>query len=151
MSLMNLLKRSSAIRHSNSVAAGVTVITPSAGVDLKGFDGCLFIVPWGAITAAGVQSVEVHQSSDDGVADGFSALLGSKVTVADSDDNKLTVIDVFRPLKRYVKAIVNRATQNSAIDGIIAIRYCAASDPPTHDATTVQGTKLLVSVEEGTA
>jgi hypothetical protein len=138
-------------RHSNAVAAGSTVITPSAGIDMKGFDSCLFVVAFGAIVSGAATSIEVHQSSDDGVADGYSALLGSKVTVADDQDNKLAYVEIVRPAKRYVKCIVNRATQNATVDGIVAILSNGKKAPTTHDSTTVVGGETWSTPAEGTA
>ncbi|MBI4586967.1 MAG: hypothetical protein HY717_23390 [Planctomycetes bacterium] len=148
----NLTKNTKLIRHSNAVAAGVTTITPSAGVDMKGFDSCTFIAALGAIVAGAATSVEVHQSSDDGVADAYGSLLGSKVTVADDQDNKLVFVEVTRPQKRYLKLIVNRATQNATLDGIVAVLSGPQAAPPTHDSTTVlAGSKLMHAPPEGTA
>lgn len=149
--LGTLSHESKLVRHSNAVAAGATVITPSAGIDTRGFDGCMFIAALGAIVAGAVTSVEVHQSDDDGVADAYSALLGTKVTVADDADNKLAYVDVKQPRKRYVKLIVNRATQNATLDGIVALLYGPKGVPCTHDAATVAGGETHLAPAEGTA
>lgn len=152
MSLIRALSQAAKItRHSNAVAAGTTTITPSSGIDMQGYDGCLFLVAFGAITASGVQSVKVQQSDDDGVSDAYSDLEGTSVSVADDDDNQLVWVDVARPQKRYLKVIVSRATQNSAIDGILALQYGSKVEPVTHDSTTVLGGELHVSPDEGTA
>jgi len=148
---MNLSNNVKLIRHSNAVAAGTTTITPSSGVDTKGFGGCLFLADFGAIVATAVTSVEVHQSKDDGASDAYTALLSSKVSLADTDDNKSVWLDVTIPHERYLKLIVNRGTANSTLDGITAILYDPTSAPTTHDAATVAGGKLLVSPAEGTA
>lgn len=148
--MINLSTDCKLVRHSNAVAAGATVITPSAGIDTKGFDNCLFIAALGAIVAGAATSIEVHQSSDDGVADAYGALLGSKVTIADTGDNQLFYVEVIRPRKRYLKLIVNRATQNATLDGIIAILSDAKHIATTHD-TTVGGGETHVSPDEGTA
>jgi len=148
---MNLSKDVKITRHNNAAAAAASDITPSSGIDMSGFEGCLFIVPFGAITASGVQSIEVHQSSDDGSSDSYTAILGSNVAVADDDDNQCFYVDVFKPRERYLKCIVNRATQNSVVDGIIALQYGASKKPVTHDSTTVGGGELHVSAAEGTA
>lgn len=147
---MNLSKSISLARLSNAVAAGTTAITPTAGLDMEGYEGVLFIVPMGAITTGAVTDVKVQQSSDDGATDAYSDLAGSAFNVADSDDNQLVYIDVFRPQKRYVKPVVDRATQNAVVDGIIAIRYGARRLPAEMD-TTVAGGLLLISPAEGTA
>jgi len=149
--MQNISKRTKLIRHNVAVAAGVTTITPSAGVDTKGFAGCLFIVHWGAIVTGGVQSIECHSSTDDGVADAYAALSTSKVNVTDADDNKITYLDVYRPRERFLKCIVNRATQNATVDSITAILYDPVVMPTTHDAATVSGGELHVAEPAGTA
>lgn len=103
-------------------AAAATAITSSA-VDMAGYDGCLFIVTFGAIVTNGVQSIKLQQSSDDAAADDYSDIEGTSQTVADDADNTTFLIDVFRPQKRYLKCIVGRATQNATVGAVIAIPY----------------------------
>jgi hypothetical protein len=148
MSLSNKVKIT---RHSNAVAAGAAVITPSSGIDMQNYEGCLFMVEFGAIVAGAATSIEVHTSSDDGVADSYTALIGTGVTVADDDDNQIFWVDVYKPRERYLKLIVNRATQNSTVDGITAIQYEPRAMSTTHDATTVGGGEIHTSPAEGTA
>ncbi|MBZ5638515.1 MAG: hypothetical protein LAO51_07105 [Acidobacteriia bacterium] len=148
---MNLSKECKLIRHNNAVAAGQTTITPAAGIDMKGFDTCLFIVAFGAITTGAATSVKVQQSSDDGVADGYSDLTGTSVTVADDQDNKLCYVEVARPLKRYLKLLVLRATQDSVVDGIFAILGGAHEIPTTHSTTVMAASETHISPAEGTA
>ena len=145
---MNISKNQKITRHSNAVAAGTTVITPASGVDMEGFETCIFIVSMGAITATAVTSIEVHQSSDDST---YNALEGSNVAIADDDDNQVFYVEVVKPKDRYLKCIVNRATANAVVDGIIAIQGCASKAPVVHDATTVGGGETHVSPDEGTA
>jgi len=148
---MNLSKMTKITRHNNAVAAGTTDITPSAGIDMQNFEGCLFQVLFGAITAGAATSIKVQQSDDDGVADAYSDLEGTSVTVADDDDNQIFWVDVYRPQKRYLKLIVDRGTQNAVLDGIVAMQYGPRKLPTTHDATTVGGGELHASPDEGTA
>ena len=148
---MSLANDCKVIRHSNAVAAGTSTITPSAGVDVSGFNSCAFLAAFGAIVSGAATSIEVHQSDDDGDADAYSALEGTKVTVADDNDNQVAVVEVLRPQKRYLKCIVNRATQNATLDGIIAVLGDAASLPTTHDSSTVVDAEVHVAPDEGTA
>lgn len=134
---------------SNAVAAGTTDIDPTA-IDMDGFDSVAFIVQFGAITAGAVTSVKAQQSSDNGVGDAFSDLAGTAQTVADDDDNKAFIIDLFRPSERYVKPYVDRATQNAVVESIIAIQYCARNAPVTQPAS-IGGYEIHNSPAEGTA
>jgi len=147
---MNLSKECKLVRHSAAVAAGTSAITPSAGIDMKGFDSCLFVAAFGTITSGAATSIKVQQSSDDGVADGYSDLTGTSVTVLDTYDDKLVYVEVVRPAKRYLKLIVSRATQNAVLDGITAILSGAHDVPTTHDTTVATG-ETWIAPAEGTA
>ena len=116
-------------------ASAATTITSSA-VDCAGYDGCLFIVPFGAITAGGVQSIKVQQCDTSGGS--YADLTGTNVTVADTDDDKVFYVDVFQPREQFLKCIVSRATQVSTVGGIIALRYNASNRPATQ-GTNVSG------------
>lgn len=148
---MNHATATKVVRHSNSVAVGTGTVTPSAGIDTAGFHGCEFIVLLGAITD-GTPSVKVQQSDDDGVADAYSDLLGTSVPAdAITDDNKVLRVDVGRPQKRYLKAIVTRGgTTGSILDGILAVLYDAHKQPIVNDAT-VEAAEFHGAPAEGTA
>jgi hypothetical protein len=148
---MNLSKQVKISRHANAAAAATTDVEPSSGVDMQGFEGVLFLVPFGAITGSAVTSIKAQQSDDNGVADGWSDIADSGVDVADDDDNQIAYVDVYKPLKRYVRCVVDRGTQNAVVDGIVALQYEPRAKPVTHDATTVVGGALVVSPDEGTA
>jgi len=145
---MNISKRTKLQRVSNAVAAGTTTITSSA-VDTKGFRGCRFIVPFGAIVSTGVQSVEIHQATTS--TGTYAAMAGTNVALADTDDNKIVNIDIRSPREQFLKCVVNRATANSTVDGIFAELYDPAIVPTTDDATTVIGSELHVAPAEGAA
>lgn len=127
-------------------AAGTSAITSSA-VDTAGFDGCLFIVPLGTIVAGAVTSLKVQQCDTSGGS--YADLTGSNQTIADTDDDKLLYVDVFRPREQFLKLVVSRATQNATIGGIIAILYNARNRPVTH-GTGVAG-EVFNWPAEGTA
>lgn len=129
-------------------AAGQTAITSSA-VDMAGFDGVCFVVPLGTIVTAAVTSMKLQQSSDDAATDDYTDVTGTSITIADSDDNKLKYLDVYRPGKRYLKLVVSRATQDATIGGILAIQYKAGSLPVTQ-GTNVAG-EVHMTEAEGTA
>ncbi len=141
----NITKAAKITRVMNAVAAGVTEQN-STSVDMKGFESVTFILTMGAITAGAATSVEIETSSDNSV---FDELLGSGITIADDDDNQAFVLEVVRPQERYVRCTVHRATQNSAIDSIVALQTAPAVAPVTQPATTT--IKLLASPAEGAA
>ena len=139
----------------NAVAAGTTVQN-SAGVDMLGFQGVVFVASFGALTANQVTSIQA-QHADAMAANGLLTtpgnLTGTLVgPLADNASNKCLMLDINRPTKRYVGCTVNRATANAVIDGVIAIQYGADYKPTTQDATTFPvASEIHVSEDTGTA
>ena len=130
-------------------AAASTDLTSDA-VDTRGYDGCMLVCCFGAITAGAVTGVRAQQSSDDGSADAYADILGTAQVVADDDDNQLVIIDIYRPKERYLKLVVDRATQNAVVAYAMAIKYRAGAEPVTQGATVV-GVERFNQPSEGTA
>jgi hypothetical protein len=143
---MNLSKNVKATRVSNAVAAGQTAIN-SSSVDMQGFDGCEFIVAMGSITSGAVTSCKAQGSPDNTA---WSDLAGTSQTIGDTADNKLFLIDVPFPRHRYLRCVVSRATQDSVVDGVVALQYLPKVEPVTHDST-VGGSELHHAPATGTA
>lgn len=126
-----------------ATSAGTELTSDS--VDMEGFDGVMFV---GSIATANAGNYgKAAQSSDDGVADAFSDLEGSKNVPGTNGHSFL--IDIYKPLKRYVRCAVIRAGANTVTGDIYAIQYCAAKAPISQGAT-ING-ELHISPAEGTA
>lgn len=119
-------------------------------IDTAGFQGIAFMFLFGAVTTGAVTSVKVQQDDANGTS-GMADLEGTAITVADTATGLMVIADVYRPKKRYVRAVIDRGTQNAVIDGIVAVLYDPIAQPVTHDATTVAGSELNISPAEGTA
>ena len=148
--MYNLSKQAKLTRVSNAEAAAQTDIE-SDSVDMTGFDSICFVVAFGAIDGSAVTSVNAEMSDDDASADAFAEMLATGITVADDDDNQLVMLDVHQPLERYVRCVVERATQNAVVDSIVALQYNASVEPVTHDTLTVVGSEWHHAPVEGTA
>ncbi len=131
-----------------TVDAGITEVSSDI-VDAAGFDAVRFLVGFGAITAGAITSIKVQQGALPDLSDAAD-LAGSRATVADSDDSKVAIVDVFRPKERYLRVVTSRATQNSAIDFAIAELYRADAEPVAQDATVIAA-EVHASPAEGTA
>ena len=147
--MYNLSKQAKLTRVSNAEAAAQTDIE-SDSVDMTGFDSICFVVAFGAIDGSAVTSVNAEMSDDDGSADAFAEMLATGITVAD-DDDKLVMLDIHQPRERYVRCVVERATQDAVVDSIIALQYNTNVEPVTHDTTTVVGSEWHHAPAEGTA
>lgn len=134
-------------------------ITPAAGaaganevlgatIDMQGFDGVMMVVAFGAIVTGAVTTIKAQQDSDPAM-ETVADLAGSEQTVADSDDNKVFVIDLGRPNERYVRLAVERATQNATIGSAIYYQYRARVRPPGHG--TGVNVERWTAPAEGTA
>ena len=144
----NLGQNTKTIRVMNAVAAGTTVQNSTA-VDMSGYEGVIFLASFGALTATQVTSLKAQQGLTSGGS--FADLLGTLVgPLADGDGNKMLSLDVYRPRERFVRAVINRATANAVIDGVVAILYGPKKAPPAKDAT-VAFAENHQSPAEGTA
>jgi len=131
----------------NAVAAGQTAQN-GATLDMSNFEGVLFVAAFGTLDADAATGIKVQQGAQANMS-GAADLAGTALSIADTNDNKLLVVDVNRPAERYVRAIVTRGTANTVIDGVIAIQYGTRVLPAAQD-TSVAGSDAHVSPLEGT-
>ena len=131
-----------------TLAAGTTNVNSDV-VDMAGFDGIRFVIGFGTITSGAATSIKVQQGQVSNLSDAAD-LAGSAITVADTDDNKMAISEIFRPQERYVRLSTLRATQNAVVDFLIAELYSMHKKPITQD-TTVISAELFNSPAEGTA
>lgn len=144
---MNLNSNIKITRVANAAAAGTSAVNGSA-IDMLGFHGVMFVAAVGALTATQVTSLKAQEGDTSSpTADLAGSLVGP---LADGDSNKCLVLDIYRPLKRYIRPVLNRATANAVVDGIWAIQYCGDKAPTSHD-TSVAASKVKASPIAGTA
>ena len=146
MNMSKCCKITPAIAPADGVAA--TTDINGAILDMQGFDGVLMIATFGAITAGAVTSIKAQQDTASGGGT-MADLAGTAQTIADSDDEKVFYIDLYRPQERYVRLVVDRATQNAVVASAEYIQYMASDMPVTH-GTNVSG-ETHISPAEGTA
>jgi hypothetical protein len=138
----NILTHEKVSRVSNAVAAGTTAVNCTS-VDMAGFDSVAFYAAFGTLSATQVTSLKAQDSADNST---FADITGAvTANMADADSNKLLVLEVYRPLRRYVRAVVQRATANAVVDSVTAVQRSAKKLPPTND-TTVSASKTTVGV-----
>lgn len=137
MSLANMLTDTKVIRVMNAQAAGTSQLTSSV-VNLQGFDGVIFLALLNAVTSGSVLSLQAQDSAASGgpftnVTNGGTATL----TDAGTNSNKTLILDLVGtgPLKQYVQCLLNRTTQNTQVDGMLAILYRCKQKPTTLDAS----------------
>ena len=129
-------------------AAGSTDVTGTT-IDMQGYGGVAFLVSFGTLTTGGTTGIRVMQDSDSAMG-AATDLLGSAVSITDAQDDSTLLVEVIEPTERYVRVMVDRATQNAVVNVGLAIQTNPKVAPCTHDASVV-GTELHCSPAEGTA
>lgn len=124
--------------------AGTSTIN-GAEVDMANFEGVLFVIKFG--TAAADNTIKAQQDDVTGMA-GAADLLGSLVAVGASDE--IVWLDLYRPLKQFVRMVALRGT-STTIDWGIAIRYAGKKGPQINNVAGTIAGELHVSPAEGTA
>lgn len=113
------------------------------------YDGVLFILILGSVTD-GTPGLKAQSGADSGLSDAAD-LAGTSVTVADTNDNKLVLLDIVKPAERYVRCVALRGgSTGCVIDGGIALRYRART-LPVSQGSDVAGAEQHLSPAEGTA
>jgi hypothetical protein len=117
-------------------------------LDMSGYDGVVFIVPIedSANTAVATLTVEASTTNSDTA---MAAITGAVATATDAGgdalNGKLLIVDVHKPLKRYVQAVLTSTVGLIAFGTCIAIRYNGRKAPVTADATVLQATTVVGS------
>jgi len=119
----------------------------SDGIDMQGWDGVLFFTTLALFHADNF--IKAQQSSDDGVADAYADLEGSKV--AATADGQVVGVDVYRPRERYVRAFIECGGKATDVGAVYAVRYSGRKGPADNVTAGVRVLASLVSPAEGTA
>lgn len=136
---MNLSKSIKITVVEATAAAGTSELVSDV-LDMSGYEGVMFIALTGDVTTACDLTLTAKGntansvSSPTPVTQKATTLFAADGTSADS---KVLVVDVYKPVMRYMFASLLRATANAVVGGIIAIQYGANNKPTTQDATVI--------------
>lgn len=115
---MLLLNNISVRRLSGAIAAGTTDQTVT--FDSLGFRSVMVAIAMGTITGGAVTSAKLqHGDKSDG--SDAANITGCTVTIPDTASNKLFLLEVQKPTKRYITVYLDRGTANAAVEGIVAL------------------------------
>lgn len=119
-------------------------------LDMQGWDGVLMCVKFGDIAGGATTSIKAQQDTDP--AGGTMAdLAGTKIDVADNDDNQIFIIDLYRPLERYVRVVVDKDAANNTEEMAWYVQYGPTQKPVTQDLADEVTCEFHASPAEGTA
>ncbi len=109
-------------------------------VDMQGFEGVMFVAVTGDVTASSVLTLTAKGNTANSTSSPapVTQKATAAVTAGASDsDNKVLMVDVYKPVMRYIFAALTRTAANAVIGPIIAIQYGAGLKPTTQDATVI--------------
>jgi hypothetical protein len=141
---LNLENGVKVTRLMNSVAAGTSDTQSGTILDMAGFDGVVFVTALGTVTSTAVTTCQVQGNTANSTT-GMVTLTGtsSQTDSGGANSNKLCIVGVYRPVKRYLRPQVVRATANAAIDGVFAIQYTGRTQPTVNGSTVLNLTSLV--------
>ncbi|MBN1807191.1 MAG: hypothetical protein JW837_18235 [Sedimentisphaerales bacterium] len=138
---MNLLKNCLIKEVAAPVAAAPDTDQNSDILDMQCYDGVCFIVPVTDSVATGVAKLTVEQSgenSDSGMAALSGAEAAGACAVNDDLNDKLLIVDVYRPRERFVQGVITSETANIAFGNMIAVQYNGSKCPIIADPSVIQ-------------
>lgn len=108
----------------------------STYVDMQAFEGVMFV---GYLGTAGSTDVCTFRLWGSTSTSSTGAVMGAAVSSSAGEDDKLFLIDEYKPTKRYVKC---HLTRSAAVEygGTIAIQYEAHSKPTAQTAAMFAAT-----------
>jgi hypothetical protein len=121
-----------------ATAAGTSDTLNGDILDLQNCDSVVGIAILGDVTNTAVVTLKAYTGDDAALADGAYESVTAAVTAdATSADNKLLILDIVKPGKRYCRFDLVRATANAVVDGILGIRYNFRTLPTTQPSDVV--------------
>ena len=144
---MNLSKDVKISQVLGYTAAGQTAKTSNV-IDMQGFAGVVFVACLGTVTATSVVTLKAQQDIVNPMTDAKDLTGASVVNVVGaSNSNKCLVLDVYRPTKRYLEAVLTPATADSEILSMVAIQYQAGAMPTNIDNSVLASILSVSPVE----
>jgi len=147
---MNLMKNTLPSEVLAPIAAASNTDEESDIVDMSGYEGVAFITLITDCTATGVATQTIEQNTANSTT-GMAALSGATATVTSTAGDDLNghclVVDVYKPLERYLQAVITSTIAEVAFGSTIAIRYKGRKAPITKD-TTVSAITTVISPSE---
>ncbi len=119
-------------------------------IDMAGFDWILAVVSVAAVAAGGANSIKWQQGAAPAMGDAAD-LAGTKIDIADDDDNQVFASLLIKPRERYVRLYVDKDTSNACAESAIYILGGARSLPALANITDELTVERHESPAEGTA
>lgn len=137
----------SAITPTEGLAAATLLNGSTLDTQLYNGERILILVHLGAIVSGAVTSLKVEVSDASNMGSPAD-IAGSAQTIADDKDSTFFMVDIINPIKRYLRVVVSRGTQNATVSAVYII-YGIRQRPVT--STAVSGVEIHRDKATGTA
>ena len=132
----DLLKNAKIVKMNNGAAAGTSLVTSST-IDAAGYNSALVICDLAAVVDGSVMSLQVQDGAASNGSDAANITGASAGLTGATSSNGQIVVNVHKPLLRYLTATFARTTQNATVNSITAFLYNANGPEPVTQPTTV--------------
>jgi hypothetical protein len=131
-------------------SVGSSIDANSDIIDMLGFDGVAFVTPITDSVDTGIATLNVQQNTLNS-GGGMAALSGAVATATSASNDDLNgamlIVDVYRPLERYIRANLTSAVAGIAYGNTIAMKYKGKKLPVTQGTTVLASTKVISPLE----
>lgn len=140
LSILNLLPAIEPTVMAAATAAGTTDVNGTV-IDMAGYEAALGIVALGAATDTGTLILKA-QTGDASDGSDMADITGATTTVVTESggnlDNKYVALEVHKPLKQYLRFVIDRGTANIVIEHAIQMRFNCRKTPCPHTAVVAE-------------
>lgn len=143
---MNLSKNAKLSFGLAAVAAGSSTDSNTSILDMSGFNGCMAFVTLTDSADTGVATLNMQGNtinSDTGMATITGATATATSAANDDLNSTVLLVDVYKPVKRYIQANVVSATANIAFGETYLVQYKSSKAPIT-ESGTIQSSTFVV-------
>jgi hypothetical protein len=119
-------------------------------IDTAGAEEVTFIVTFATIAAGAVTSVKVQQGAASNMSDAAD-LEGTGISVAADDDDQVFMIDIVKPLERYLRVVIDKDASNATAESAVAVLSGRRKKPCDNNITDETTSEIHISPAEGTA
>ena len=147
--MLTLTHDSKILRVKDSVSAAQTDVESDI-VDLRGYTSVAFLILAGTITAGGLLQPKIQQGSESDGSD-MSDVENSTIDMDSSLSDTIGLLELRNITERYVRVVCTRTTEDSEVDGILAILYGGRYLPETQSSSHIGASQFDAAPVLGTA
>lgn len=129
--------------------ANGTAVRSGATVDMQGYDGLIAIMHCATIAGSSVGDLHFETSTASNFSGGTD-LAGTAIAMGDGDSDQIFVAEVYKPLERYVRAVVTKDTSNAQAESVHYVQYKGNKRPEVNTVTDLVTYELNISPARGT-